>query len=315
MWKMLVFTLFSSTTFSYRSFHRIGRPHFLLSRSFSVVQDFKESVGDPKVDTGNMKNVGLNWNIQGLKKEVSRQYLRSVKKMEKVNARLLEKNLLTSAPVVEEKSSEERLSEDGECTLLKEKIRKLRQLEDELSSVRTLNDTAFIRLIPVLRELSITDRVPQVTERGSEKEKNIASSSRLKKPYRVFRSIDNIDIFVGKTAEENDELSCNPLHRHNNEWWLHVHGCPGSHVVIKCTDDLLPSLYKETLKDAAVLAARYSKANPSGKILIHYTRCRNVSKPRNVAAGLVHLSGEIREISVNLRNEVSRYERLQIPDR
>jgi predicted ribosome quality control (RQC) complex YloA/Tae2 family protein len=311
MWKMLVITLFSSTTLSYRSFHRVTKPQFLISRSFSVIQDFKDLVGEPKVDSRKMNNLVQNWNIEKLKKEVSRQYLRSVKKMEKVNARLLEinfENLLDSVPDVEEKN-EEKPSEDGEFTLLKEKIRKLQQLELELTSVRSSNDSAFLRLLPVLRELSITDKVPQVLE--LKKEKNVSTPA-LKKPYRVFKSLDDIDIFVGKTAEENDELSCNPLHRHNNEWWLHVHGYPGSHVVIKCSDDLLPSLYKETLKDAAVLAARYSKAHPSGKIVVHYTRCRNVSKPRNVAAGLVHLSGDIREISVSLRNEVSRCERLQI---
>ena len=41
--------------------------------------------------------------------------------------------------------------------------------------------------------------------------------------------------------------------------WLHVANNPGSHVVIRSVDDNLPTLYPETLKDAALLAGVNSK--------------------------------------------------------
>ena len=36
-----------------------------------------------------------------------------------------------------------------------------------------------------------------------------------RRPYYVFRSIDGIEIYAGRSAEENDELSLNPDHRHD----------------------------------------------------------------------------------------------------
>ena len=43
---------------------------------------------------------------------------------------------------------------------------------------------------------------------------------------------------------------------------MHAAGCPGSHVVIRYTGEDVP---KETIIDAAVLAAANSKANQVGK--------------------------------------------------
>ncbi len=99
-----------------------------------------------------------------------------------------------------------------------------------------------------------------------------------RKPYNVFKSIDNITIYVGRSAEENDDLSTNPEHRHDDEWWLHVADVPGSPVVIKCTDDDLETKYRETLIDAATLAAHFSKCKNSDVAPVHYTRCRAVKK-------------------------------------
>ena len=53
----------------------------------------------------------------------------------------------------------------------------------------------------------------------------------------------------------------------------------GSHVVIRSTNNNLPTDHYETLKDAALLAAVNSKASSMGKVPVTYTRCRNVSKP------------------------------------
>lgn len=47
--------------------------------------------------------------------------------------------------------------------------------------------------------------------------------------------------------------------RRRQDWWLHVAGHPGSHVVIRSHDNNLPLALPETLRDAAVLAAKHSK--------------------------------------------------------
>lgn len=83
-------------------------------------------------------------------------------------------------------------------------------------------------------------------------------------------------------------------------------GCPGSHVVIRCTDQ---SVNDEVVQDAAALAARQSKC--SGKtIKVSMTRARDVKKPPGAKAGLVQLTGSVRTISVNMKEAEIRLNRL-----
>jgi len=113
-------------------------------------------------------------------------------------------------------------------------------------------------------------------------------------------------IKVGKQAEDNDELSCNPQHRDGADWWMHASGCPGSHVVIRCHDS---TLQEEIIMDAAALAARQSKC--TGPIIkVSLTRCRNVKKPIGAKAGLVQLSGSIQTIVVDMKKVQGRLQRL-----
>ena len=93
---------------------------------------------------------------------------------------------------------------------------------------------------------------------------------------KVYKSADGIEIFVGRGARDNDELSISSARECPREWWMHAAGCPGSHVVIKCDDDEPP---RPTVLDAAALAAKYSKA-AGNRVSVSLTRCRNVSKPR-----------------------------------
>eukprot|EP01034_Spumella_vulgaris_P021945 gene21945-28025_t len=151
-----------------------------------------------------------------------------------------------------------------------------------------------------------------VTSVPKTKKEKLIIAPRL--PYHVYKSSDDIEIWVGRTAEDNDELSCNSKLRHNNEWWLHAAGCAGSHVVIKCTDDDLPTKYRQTVLDAAYLAAVNSKAHTTGggnRSGVNLTRCRNISKPRGAVAGLVHLSGECSTVSITPKKETERKERLK----
>jgi len=109
-------------------------------------------------------------------------------------------------------------------------------------------------------------------------------------PYREYLSADNICIRVGRSDRENDELSCNPIYREDDFWWMHVDGMPGSHIVICSTLDDLCTTHKQTILDAAFLAALNSKADHSRTVPVHLTRCYNVSKANNSKPGLVQLS-------------------------
>jgi predicted ribosome quality control (RQC) complex YloA/Tae2 family protein len=103
---------------------------------------------------------------------------------------------------------------------------------------------------------------------------------------RRFLSPDGLTVLVGRTAEDNDVLTFKlgaP-----GDFWLHVAGESGSHVVVRNPEGL-DRLPRETLRFAAGLAAGYSKARHGGRVAVHVATCAEVSKPRGFAAGKVAL--------------------------
>ncbi len=103
---------------------------------------------------------------------------------------------------------------------------------------------------------------------------------------RVAESPDGFIVLVGRTARDNDVLSLRLAAP--RDFWFHVAGESGSHVVVRNPENL-DALPRETKKFAAGLAAGYSKARRGGKVAIHMARAGDVTKPRGLAPGKVHL--------------------------
>lgn len=105
---------------------------------------------------------------------------------------------------------------------------------------------------------------------------------------RAFRSllVEGMDVLIGKGDADNDALTfkvASPW-----DFWLHVAGVPGSHVVIR-NPDRLSEPPRSVLERAAELAAWYSKAREAGKVEVHWCRVADVSKPRGFPPGKVLL--------------------------
>jgi len=106
------------------------------------------------------------------------------------------------------------------------------------------------------------------------------------RPYRS-ESIEGFEVLVGRGAHENDELTFRV--GEPRDFWLHVSGQPGSHVVVRNPDGL-DELPREVLEGAARLAAWHSKSRGArGKVEVHVCRVADVSKPRGFAPGEVRL--------------------------
>jgi len=103
---------------------------------------------------------------------------------------------------------------------------------------------------------------------------------------RRFESPDGMTVLVGKSAADNDVLTFKVAAQ--NDFWMHVSGESGSHVVVRNPENL-ESLPRETLRYAASLAARYSKAKSAKKVTVHVARRKDVQKLRGLAAGKVVL--------------------------
>lgn len=95
-------------------------------------------------------------------------------------------------------------------------------------------------------------------------------------------------VLVGKQDADNDYLSLNVAKP--SDWWFHVRGAPGSHVVLRSKPDEQPD--RDTLRRAAAIAAHFSRARRGGVVAVSCTQARNVSKPRGAKPGSVSVRKE-----------------------
>jgi len=115
-----------------------------------------------------------------------------------------------------------------------------------------------------------------------------AQPSKHSGPFRRFVSTDDLPIYVGRNARENDELTFK--FAHSDDLWLHAHGTPGSHVVVRLEKGADPPY--ETIRDAATLALLYSDLKKSGKGEVIYTRRKWVRKAKGQPPGTVTVTQE-----------------------
>ena len=104
--------------------------------------------------------------------------------------------------------------------------------------------------------------------------------------YRT-QTIEGFEVLIGRGDADNDALTFDVAEPH--DFWLHVAGSPGSHVVVR-NPDHLSELPRPVLERAAALAAWHSKARGRrGKVEVHVCRAADVSKPRGAPPGEVRL--------------------------
>ena len=143
----------------------------------------------------------------------------------------------------------------------------LEQMEDDL---RKCTDAAGLSELRAMLEKS--GHVRQTFSRV--KQRKEAPSQPMK-----FLSCDGIEIEVGKNALQNERLT---MGAKGDELWLHAQKMPGSHVLVHSAD-----VPEATLKEAAMLAAYYSKGVRSAQVPIDATLRRYIKKPGGTPAGFV----------------------------
>jgi len=108
----------------------------------------------------------------------------------------------------------------------------------------------------------------------------------VRRTAKVFRSSEGMEILVGKSSKDNDVLTLKVAR--SEDFWLHVGGYGGSHVVLR-NPQKLSTAPKQSLLEAAQLAAYFSQARNAPKVEVHYTQKKFVSKPKGAKPGLVRL--------------------------
>lgn len=101
----------------------------------------------------------------------------------------------------------------------------------------------------------------------------------------TFWSSDGTKIQVGKNNLQNEKLTLHLAAK--TDYWLHVKNLPGSHVIV---DSNHPS--KETLIEAAELAAYFSKSRNSANVPVDYVQVKKIRKPNGTKPGFVIYEGQ-----------------------
>lgn len=131
-----------------------------------------------------------------------------------------------------------------------------------------------------------------------------SKSATISFPYQEYCSAAGIKIWVGKNARCNEKLTFQLAH--GRDWWLHVTGYEGSHVIIRMNKDQKPDA--ETLKDAMQLALYYSKAREQKEAEVCVTQRKYVSRGSKSKIGQVQIS---KHQTVWVRFDADRYRSLK----
>src|SRR5690606_13513041 len=91
---------------------------------------------------------------------------------------------------------------------------------------------------------------------------------------------------VGRNNRENDHITFRVAQP--TDWWFHIKGGTGAHVVARPPDGQTgESVPAETVEDAALLAAYFSRSRAGRNVPVDYTQRRHVRKPRGGRPGSV----------------------------
>ena len=132
------------------------------------------------------------------------------------------------------------------------------------------------------------DPMPSPTPSGAGPRHSSREEARaeLSKLARRFVSSEGSTILVGKGNRQNDALTGKVAHGH--DFWLHVAGYSGSHVVLR-NPDRRSEPSGPSLLEAAQLAAYFSQARNAPRVEVHYTQKKFVTRPKGGKPGVVRL--------------------------
>ena len=108
-------------------------------------------------------------------------------------------------------------------------------------------------------------------------------------------------VLAGRTDADNDHLSTRLCEA--EDWWFHVDGTSGSHVILKNRPP--EERGGKTLREAAAIAAYHSKARRAKSVGVYYTRGKHVNKRRGSDVGTVEVArGKILKVQPRIDHAI-----------
>jgi len=116
----------------------------------------------------------------------------------------------------------------------------------------------------------------------------IADLDTIRRNAFIYEPVDGFVIIAGRTSKDNDFISVEVAAP--EDYWFHVRGMPGSHVLLRSLNGQEPD--KRLQETAAAVAAWHSKARNGGVTAVSMTKAKFVSKPGGVKDGTVYIKNE-----------------------
>ncbi len=174
-------------------------------------------------------------------------------------------------------------AEKALTSLIKEAEAEEEYLESVLDAISRCEGEADARLIK--EELKATGYIKE-----NKKDKRKPFEGEFKKA----KTSDGFLVLIGRNNLQNDKLTMKTAE--NYDIWLHTKNIPGSHVIIRAEGK---EISETAIYEAAVLAAKNSKASAAGKVAVDYTFKRYVKKPAGARPGKV-IYTDYKTIYVNI---------------
>jgi predicted ribosome quality control (RQC) complex YloA/Tae2 family protein len=161
--------------------------------------------------------------------------------------------------------------------LLKRKQR-AKEIQAQLKNLLRLNEN--LQSIDSYKEL---EKIELKLKSENLLQKSEVEAAKLRLPYKKF-IYKEWEIWVGKSARDNDMMTFK--YAQKEDWWLHVQGYSGSHVVIR-NPKRKEDIPQNVLQHAARLSITNSEAKHARYVPVVYSKVKYVRKPRKSAPGTV----------------------------
>lgn len=160
---------------------------------------------------------------------------------------------------------------------------KLNDFIEEAKKEAEYLETVIDSLSRAETDSEITEIRNELAETGYLKRRNDkkAKNTKALKPME-FETEEGFKIFVGRNNIMNDRLTLKTSK--NYDLWFHTKDTPGSHVVVQNDGR---DFSDKVIREAAMLAAKNSKAGNSSNVPVDYTIIKNVKKPSGAKPGMV----------------------------
>lgn len=176
-----------------------------------------------------------------------------------------------------------------------DRARRTRRSREEAEKRLVETDALGKQAEMLLEELRRVEGLKEIRNFRKERSSELArylhddESPEQRIPFRRFRLDGGYEVWVGRNARQNDELTFR--HAQKYDLWMHARGVAGSHVILRLPNrNAQPG--QTIIHQAAAVAAYFSKARGSSLVPVMVAERKFVRKPKGAGPGAVLVERE-----------------------